>query len=400
MPHQRFLDFNVTEAATWLVGTARVALSPVEIVAQTCDRLVATGIPLWRVRVGQRLINPLLGAWGVIWMRETGAEEYTVPRSVLATSAFTGSPFEHVIKTRTRFYRSLRDLNPARDHPVLFELAEDGSTDYLALPIIYGDGSVQGAAFTTDASGGFSQEAIALIERLSPFLAAALEPAAMRRSAESLLRTYHGDGPAQRIAAGAIRRGDQVAIEAAVLLTDLRGYTLLSEQLLPNALLERLGQYQELVVTAVRAEGGDVLKFIGDGVLAIFPVEDGGRETASSRARRALEAALLNAESIVSMHFVGCLHVGPVIYGNIGSPDRLDFTVVGPTVNFVSRLEAVAKSTNSAAVCSREVAACFPSDTTRRLGTFTLPGIPDEQAVFELIAPDRGLREDQGLTSR
>ena len=202
-----------------------------------------------------------------------------------------------MIKTRTRFYRSLRDLNPARDHPVLFELAEDGSTDYLALPIIYGDGSVQGAAFTTDASGGFSQEAIALIERLSPFLAAALEPAAMRRSAESLLRTYLGDGPAQRIAAGAIRRGDQVAIEAAVLLTDLRGYTLLSEQLLPNALLERLGQYQELVVTAVRAEGGDVLKFIGDGVLAIFPVEDGGRETASTRARRALEAALLNAES-------------------------------------------------------------------------------------------------------
>jgi adenylate cyclase len=143
-----------------------------------------------------------------------------------------------------------------------------------------------------------------------------------------------------------------------------------------------------------------VLKFIGDGVLAIFPVEDGGRETASTRARRALEAALLNAESIVRMHFVGCLHVGPVIYGNIGSPDRLDFTVVGPTVNFVSRLEAVAKSTNSAAVCSREVAACFPSDTTRRLGTFTLPGIPDEQAVFELIAPDRGLRKDQGLTSR
>jgi len=156
-----------------------------------------------------------------------------------------------------------------------------------------------------------------------------------------------------------------------VLLTDLRGYTLLSEQLLPNALLERLGHYQELVVTAVRAEGGDVLKFIGDGVLAIFPVEDGGRETASTRARRALEAALLNAESIVGMHFVGCLHVGPVIYGNIGSPDRLDFTVVGPTVNFVSRLETVAKSTNSAAVCSREVAACFPSDTTRRLGTFT-----------------------------
>ncbi len=392
MPHQRIPDLNILEFATWLVVTARVTLPPAEIVAQTCDRLVAAGIPLWRVRVGQRLINPLIGAWGVIWMRETGAEEYIVPRSVLATSAFTGSPFEHVIKTRTSFCRSLRDLDPARDHPVLFELAEDGSTAYLALPIIYGDGSVQGAAFTTDAPSGFSPAAMALIEELSPFLAAALEPAAMRRSAESLLRTYLGDGPAERIAAGAIRRGDQVAIEAAVLLTDLRGYTLLSEQLPPHELLERLGQYQELVVTAVRAEGGDVLKFIGDGVLSIFPVEGSGHEKASGRARRALEAALLRAEQSIGLRFVGCLHVGSVIYGNIGSPDRLDFTVVGPTVNFVSRLEAVAKSTNSAAVCSREFAACFPADTTRRLGTFTLPGIPDAQAVFELVACDRGLR--------
>ena len=335
----------------------------------------------------------------MIWTRETGAEEYTVPRTVMATSAFTGSPFEHVIKTRTRFYRSLREHDPARDHPVLFELAEDGGTDYLALPIIYGDGSVQGAAFTTDAPDGFSQAALALIEELSPFLAAALEPAAMRRSAESLLRTYLGDGPAERIAAGAIRRGDQVAIEAAVLLTDLRGYTLLSEQLPPNELLERLGQYQEIVVSAVRAEGGDVLKFIGDGVLAIFLVEDDGRETASGRARRALEAALLRAEQIAGLRFVGCLHVGAVIYGNIGSPDRLDFTVVGPTVNFVSRLEAVAKSTNSVAVCSREVAACFPADTTRRLGTFALQGISEAQAIFELVAPGNG-REDQEASTR
>lgn len=397
MPHQRMPNLDVIEFATWLAGTARVSLSPIEIVAQTCDRLVAAGIPLWRVRVGQRLINPLIGAWGVIWMRETGAEEYTVPRNVLVGSAFIGSPFEHVIKTRTRFHRFLRDLDPAQDHPVLFELAAEGSTDYLALPIIYGDGSVQGAAFTTDAAGGFSHAAMALIEELSPFVAAALEPAAMRRSAESLLQTYLGNGPAERIAAGAIRRGDQVAIEAAVLLTDLRGYTLLSEQLPPNELLERLGQYQELVVTAVRAEGGDVLKFIGDGVLAIFPAEDGEREKACARARRSLEAALLRARSIAGLRFVGCLHVGSVIYGNIGSPDRLDFTVVGPTVNFVSRLEAVAKSANAAAVCSREVAGCFPADTTRRLGTFTLPGIPNAQAIFELIAPGRGPWEEPGV---
>jgi adenylate cyclase len=387
LPRQPKPGASVFELASWLAGTARVGLTPVEIVAQTCERLVQAGIPLWRVRVGQRLLNPLLSAWGVIWMRGSSAEEYTVPRSMLATSSYTGSPFEHVVKTRTHFRRSLQNLDPAHDHPVLFELAAAGSTDYLALPIIYGDGSAQGAAFTTDDSGGFSPDDVAFIEELSPFLAAALEPTAMRRSTESLLQTYLGDGPARRIVAGAIRRGDQVEIEAAVLLTDLRGYTALAEQLSPDQLLERLTQYLEVVVEAVRSEGGDVLKFIGDGVLSIFPVEVGRREDACTRARRALEAALMKAADIGDLHFVGCLHMGPVTYGNIGSADRLDFTVVGPTVNLISRLEAVAKSTNQSAVCSREVVGFFPADTIKPLGSFALQGIPDKQTIFSLVLP-------------
>jgi adenylate cyclase len=393
MSHLSKPGASVFNLASWLAGPARVSLTPVEIVAQTCERLVHGGIPLWRVRLGQRLANPLIGAWGIIWVRGAGAEEYTIPRTVLATSSYTGSPFEHVVKTRTRFRHSLQHLDPAHDHPVLFELAAAGSTDYLALPITYGDGSVQGAAFTTDHSSGFSPKDVALIEELSPFLAAALEPAAMRRSTESLLQTYLGDGPAKRIAAGAIRRGDQVEIEAAVLLTDLRGYTALAEQLAPDQLLERLDQYLEVIVEAVRAEHGDVLKFIGDGVLSIFSVNAGGRKEACARARRALEAALLKAAEVGNIHFVGCLHAGPVTYGNIGSVDRLDFTVVGPTVNLISRLEAVAKSMNQIAICSGEVAAFFPADTLNPLGSFVLPGIPNEQTIFGLIVPNAGAGE-------
>jgi adenylate cyclase len=308
---------------------------------------------------------------------------------MLATGSYTGSPFEHVVKTRTRFRRSLRDLDAAHDHPVLFELAVAGSTDYLAIPIAYGDGSVQGASFTTDRMQGFSPQEAAFIEELSPFLAAALEPAAMRRSAESLLRTYLGDGPATRVMAGAIRRGDWIEIEAAVLLTDLRGYTTLSEQLPPDQLLDHLGRYLEVVVGAVQSEGGDVLKFVGDGVLSIFPVGEGGRPEAVGGALRALEAALTRTDPVGDLHFIGCLHVGSVTYGNIGSPDRLDFTVVGPTVNLVSRLEMVAKSTSKVAVCSREVAALLPAEAASALGTFALRGVPDEQTVFQL----RGLGE-------
>jgi adenylate cyclase len=206
----------------------------------------------------------------------------------------------------------------------------------------------------------------------------------MRRSADSLLRTYLGDGPAKRVMAGAIRRGDWIEIEAAVLLTDLRGYTALSEQLPPDQLLDQLGRYLEVVVGAVQSEGGDVLKFVGDGVLSIFPVGAGGRSEAIGRAHHALEAALMRAGQVGDLHFVGCLHIGPVTYGNIGSPDRLDFTVVGPTVNLVSRFETVAKSTSNVAVCSREVAALLPPEAARALGTFTLRGVPDERTVFQL----------------
>jgi adenylate cyclase len=389
MPQEHNRSFSILDLARWLVGPARVALDPAKIVAGSCERLVAAGIPLWRVRVGQRLANPIIGAWGVIWARGLGAEEYTIPRTMLATDSYTGSPFEHVVTTRTAFRRSLRDLDTAQDHAVLFELAAAGSTDYLAIPVVYGDGSVQGASFTTDEIRGFSPYEIALIEELSPFLAAALEPTAMRRSTESLLQTYLGNGPAQRVAAGEIRQGDQVEIEAAVLLTDLRGYTALSEQLSTDQLLDYLGRYLEVVVGAVRAEGGDVLKFMGDGVLSIFPVEESGRDEATRKAYRALNAALVRAAHTGDLQFVGGLHIGPVIYGNIGSPDRLDFTVVGPTVNLVSRLEALAKRTESAAVCSREVATLLPVELTTALGTFTLKGVQDQQVVFKLRGPDQ-----------
>jgi adenylate cyclase len=384
MPQELQRSLAVLHLARWLAGPARIGLTPVEIVAGCCESLLAAGVPLHRVRVGQRLANPLIGAWGVIWVRGSGAAEYAVPRTTLTTGSYTGSPFEHVVKTRTRFRRSLRDLDPAHDHPVLFELAAAGSTDYLAIPVAYGDGSVQGASFTTGRIQGFSPQEVAFIEELSPFLAASLEPAAMRRSAESLLQTYLGDGPAKRVMAGAIRRGDWIDIEAAVLLTDLRGYTALSEQLPPDQLLDYLGRYLEVIVGAVQSVGGDVLKFIGDGVLSIFPVEEGGRSKAVGRALHALEAALTRADQVGDLHFIGCLHIGPVTYGNIGSPDRLDFTVVGPTVNLVSRLEMIAKSTSHVAVCSREVAALLPAEAARALGTFALRGVPDEQTVFQL----------------
>jgi adenylate cyclase len=367
----------------WLIGPARRSCAPAEIVNGLVERLVAAGIPLWRVRIAQQVANPLIGAWGIVWTRNGGAEFYTVPRSVLQTGAFHGSPFEHVIKSRTSFRSSLERLERGRDHEVLFELAAAGSTDYLALPVEYGDGSVQASAFTTDRPGGFREWEAALIERLMPAMAAALEPAAMRHSTASLLEVYLGTGPAGRVAGGAFQRGSMTEIDAAVVITDLRGFTDLSERLAPDRLLQLLGSYFEVVVEAVRSEGGDVLKFIGDGVLSLFPAESDGRREACARAVRSVKRAFSQARN-PDLRFVAAVHVGPVVYGNIGSLDRLDFTVVGPTVNYASRLEGAAKLLDKPAICSQDVARSLPANMAGNLGQHMLKGFSDPQALFEL----------------
>ena len=378
--------------STWLIGPARRSLSPKEIVAGLASRLLDAGIPVWRVRIGQRVANPMIGAWGAVWTRGGRAEIYTVQRGVLTTPTFHGSPFEHVIRTRTSFRRGLEDLVEGVDHPVLFEVAAGGSTDYLALPIEYGDSSVQAGAFTTDRPGGFTNEQVALIEALAPAIAAAMEPAAMRYSTRSLLEVYLGNGPADRIVKGSFQRGQTTEIEAAVLVTDLRGSTVLSERLEPAAFLEHLDTYFEAVVNAVRAEGGDVLKFIGDGVLSVFPAENGGLPDACLRASRSIFRAF-EQEAIAALPFVAALHAGPVVYGNIGSLDRLDFTVVGPTVNYVSRLEGIAKALNCRAVCSHDVAAALPPAMVKSLGGQSLKGFDGEQEVFELNPPQEPVSE-------
>jgi adenylate cyclase len=382
-PAARDIAAIEAQITAWLIGPARRSCTPVEIVNGLVERLVATGIPLWRVRIAQQVANPLIGAWGVMWTRQGGTELYTVPRGVLQTNAFYGSPIEHVIKTRTKFHRSLEKLEHGRDHEVLFELAASGSTDYLALPVEYGDGSVQASAFTTDRPGGFREAEVGLIERLMPALAAAMEPAAMRHSMTSLLEVYLGTGPAGRVVGGAFQRGAMTEIEAAVMLTDLRGFTNLSERLTPDRLLQLLGAYFEVVVEAVRSEGGDVLKFIGDGVLALFSAEETGRPEACARAARSAARAFAR-NSDPDLRFVSAIHMGPVVYGNIGSLDRLDFTVVGPTVNYVSRLETAAKLLDKAAICSEDVARLLPADMASSLGRHPLKGFSDSQTLYEL----------------
>ena len=313
---------------------------------------------------------------------------------MLRTDAYFGSPFEHVIRTRQSFRRRLTGLDAARDHQVLHEMQAQGGTDYLALPLEYGDGSVQGLSLAADGADGFADHDLALIERLRQPLAAALEPTAMRRSTASLLRTYLGDGPASAVLAGSIRRGDRRRIEAAILLADLRDFTALSERLEEAALFGALDRYFEAVVEGVHAEGGEVLKFLGDGVLAIFPVTACGDRTAACQAAlravgRAGDALARAPDDALPLDFTATLHVGLVVYGNIGSPDRLDFTVLGPAVNLVSRLEGLAKQLERPVLCSAAFARALGLDGPA-LGRFPLRGVAEPQEVYAPLAAPAG----------
>jgi adenylate cyclase len=391
---ERSADERIEEVARWLIGPARLNLPPTALVDGFCRRLLEQGVPLWRLRAGQAIANPLASAWGVIWTREGArSHEYTVPATMLGTAAYFGSPFEHVTRTRQSFRRRLTDLDPARDHQVLHEMRALGGTDYLALPLEYGDGSVQGLSLVADGAG-FSARDVAIVERLRQPLAAALEPTAMRRSTASLLRTYLGEGPAGAVLAGSIRRGDRRRIEAAILLADLRDFTSLSERLAEAALFGALDRYFEAIVAGVHAERGDVLKFLGDGVLAIFPVAACGDRTAACRAalqavERAKDALAGAPADALPLAFTATLHVGEVVYGNIGSPDRLDFTVLGPAVNLVSRLEGLAKQLGRPVLCSAAFARALGHDRPA-LGRFALKGVVEPQEVFAPLATPAG----------
>lgn len=381
------------DISRWLIGQARLSLDPVALIRGFCERLIGQGVPLWRLRAGQRLANPLASAWGVIWTRDgSGTHEYLVPRTTLSTGAYYGSPFQHVVERRQSFRRRLQDLDPERDHEVLHEMAAAGGTDYLAVPLEYGDGSVQGLSLVSDGEGGFADAHLALIEDLRQPLAAALEPTAMRRSTASLLRTFLGEGPADAVLAGAIRRGDRRHIEAAILFCDLRGFTTLSERLSEANLFAALDRYFEAVVEAVRGAGGDVLKFLGDGILAIFPIETaGGRAAACGAALQAVEQAREGLAGALAgdgspLAFVATLHVGEVAYGNIGSPERLDFTVLGPAVNLVSRLEELAKQLDQSLLCSAAFASALDIPLAP-LGRFPLRGVAEPQEVFAPQTP-------------
>jgi adenylate cyclase len=384
---------NTRTIIDWLTDGARSAPLPEAVLADLCERLVHAGIPLWRVAVFVRTLHPEIMGRRFIWQSGVGVTITEGLFDLLETDQFLNSPFVAVIKSGQTIRQQLAHPSKSEEFSIFRELRAEGATDYLATPLIFTSGSVHVATWSTQQVGGFTDAQIAGIETIVRPLARVAEIRALQRTATNLLDTYVGHDAGERILAGRIRRGHTEAIHSVIWLSDMRGFTSMADRLPPQKLVDLLNRYFDCQVPAILRHGGEVLKFIGDGLLAIFPLAEGiadTRETCGCALAAAREAET-NIDAIDTftdthgLRFGLALHIGEVLYGNIGSGNRLDFTCIGPAVNLAARLEKLAAGLKRTIILSAEFAQHSQVDL-EPLGEFAVAGFAAAQKAFGLPA--------------
>jgi adenylate cyclase len=390
-------DWDLQPVIDWLLREGRLISDPARLVEVLCERLVAAGAPLLRFSIGLQTIHPQWRTMGIQWVRGQGAKQAGRPHGIEDTPAYIGSPIQEVALTRAPVRYHLDKLTP-ENHEVLHELAAMGGTDYYATPMKVAFGRTPAITFTTDRPGGFTDADIDKFSRLLDYMAPIVESRIGTRLSQTLLETYLGRIVGEQILDGLIKRGDGREINAVLWFSDLRDFTGLNERLPPADVLELLNNYLQLVGDALSANGGEILKFIGDGVMAYFPADDAlflpyVTNSAIAAARRLMsdiEAAneARAAGGLDPVRFGVGLHVGPVTFGNVGTEDRLDFTVIGPAVNRAARLESLTKELGVPILASAEFNA-VSTIPLKSLGKHTLRGVPEPVEVFTLpdVAP-------------
>jgi adenylate cyclase len=376
----------------WLMDGARSAPTPPVFLKETCERLVDAGIPLWRAAAFVTTLHPDTYGRSFIWKLGGEVAVNTADFDILQTPEFIRSPVVVVQQTGRELHYRMDDPDSHR-FPFFDDMRNEGVTDYLALPLLYTDGSVHVASWTTKEPGGFTDEQLAALRRIAPPFSRVGEIMAMRRTAATLLDTYVGNRAGERIWAGQIRRGHAEEMQAAIWLSDLRGFTALSDRLPAATVVEILNQYFDCQVPVIRKHGGEILKFMGDGLLAVFPIaKDGGNLAevcaacleAGREARANVDAMQYpHDEGVERFRFGVALHIGSILFGNIGGMSRLDFTCIGPAVNLAARLEKIASKLHRTVVASAAFAGACHNDWTD-LGEFPIAGFSRAQRVFGL----------------
>ncbi|GAB4517471.1 MAG: adenylate/guanylate cyclase domain-containing protein [Roseibium sp.] len=380
------------DVVQWLYSSAPQLNDTLEIVSELGERLRAGNVPVDRVTTGIWVVHPNVRAEGSIWTHGGASELVLYTADSKTSDDYVKSPVKRVHDSKQPVRIEIaRDPAAADEFQITSSLREQGYTDYFALPMPFSDGSVKVASFATRAPGGFSKSHISVFDSLIRPLALVCELKTLRRTAETVLNTYVGPRAGLRVLDGTTRRGEGEWIKAVVSFADIRGFTRLSNTLPADKIVLFLNKYFSAMTAAVDAHGGEVLKFIGDEVMAIFPYET--EDEARDAALRALMAARETLSRITEINTgktcmvtpdmsVGiALHAGDVFYGNVGSETRLDFTVVGPVVNLAARIAELAKDLERQVLVSDAIADIMGC-RSGLFGHYQVKGFDDPVSVY------------------
>jgi adenylate cyclase len=383
--------YSAVDVVHWLTNETRDERFIDNIFAELCIRLRQAGLPLKRATLHILIQHPQWLGARIMWadgMRE--AELARVDHDVRERSEYIGSPANEIHDGATEVRENFeRDPALGRQHAVYDEMRARGLTDYVAWPLYHTLGKRHFVTFATDRPGGFDDAHLASLLSVLPVLALVSEIRVKNRLARTLLETYVGSHAGELILAGATRRGTGTTVSAAIMICDLRDFTKISDNWPRDDVIDLLNGYFDAMSEPVARHGGEILKFIGDGMLAIFPLSQpqacANLLRAVSEARQAMIALNENNRETgrAPLNYGIGIHVGDVMYGNIGSRARLDFTVIGPAVNMASRLEALTKQLGRTVLLSRAFADLVKGDfELERVGEHPVRGFNDPIELF------------------
>jgi adenylate cyclase len=390
----------VDKVAEWLMDQSLTEGDLESIVMGCCERLQAAGLPLVRAFFAFSVLHPLHAAIGITWMRGTGATTRGYPHVPGGRSEqYQQSPFAYMDQ-RGLDLMHIALIGADRDYgfPILAELKEQGLTDYLAFRITFDERRDVGmyGSWATDRAAGFSESQLEALLRIQRRLAVASKMAVKSELMRNLAETYLGKDAGRRVLNGQIQRGDGQSIEAAIWYADLRSSTTMADTLPRQDYIETLNAFFDATGGAVQDTGGQILSFIGDSLLAIFPT-DLTTVPAEKACARALDAAFEAERRIASLNeqrrarghadlrYGIALHFGEVMYGNVGTKERLTFSAFGSAVNEVVRLEQLTKDCGQLILASEVISKAIATDW-RRIGEYTLRGVGQRMQVVAPIA--------------
>ncbi len=372
----------------WLLDPETSGLEPTALLDGLVARLAAAGLVLHRVSIWLPTKHPELWGHQLVWAPVTGSQVLRRSHEVSTTSDYVGTPAEALHQSGSPTLRCRLDREPDRSRFAMLEsLAASGASDYLLASLEPGGDRAAWISFASSQPGGFDDEQVALLSGLTPLLALRVRLVAAHFATRSLLEVYLGANAARRVLDGEFRRGTGTELDAALWFCDMRGFTSLSDRLSARAVVGVLDQYFEHAAAAIDEHGGEILKFIGDAILAVFPIGDAGLREPCRRALAAARSVLTRLETWSvrqpePVELGVALHTGRVMYGNVGGRGRLDFTVIGAAVNEVCRVEAMCKSLGEPLLMTSAFARALDASDVVSLGLHPLRGVAQPQEIL------------------